>query len=77
MQEGAVNMRDLSRFLRVYQQAVVESSANQLQAILYAFNSTYLMKQEVTPVKRDKCLKRIVEAFSEQKNLQETTSDLR
>lgn len=51
-----VNMRDLSRFLRVYKQALV-GNATSLQAILYAFNCTYLLKEGVTDAKRQNCLK--------------------
>ena len=52
---GAVNMRDLSRFLRIYKRAI-SSEVSQLQAILHAFNSTYLMKEGVTVAKRELCL---------------------
>ena len=55
-------MRDLSRFIRVYKQALVEASP--LQAILHAFNSTYLMKEGVTDAKRQQCLHKVNEAFS-------------
>ena len=72
-------MRDLSRFLRVYQRA--SSSSQQvtlLQAILYAFNSTYLMKEGVTDAKREQALHKIRDAFNEQVELadQETTVSL-
>ena len=60
---GTVNMRDLSRFLRVYQRAVKPDGSNQLPAILHAFNTTYLMKEGVTGAKREVCLRMIRDAF--------------
>ena len=60
---GTVNMRDLSRFLRVYQRAVKPDRSNQLPAILHAFNTTYLMKEGVTGAKREVCLRMIRDAF--------------
>lgn len=49
--DTAVNMRDLSRFLRVYKQALA-GNATSLQSVLYAFNCTYLLKEGVTNGKR-------------------------
>ena len=58
-------MRDLSRFIRVYKQALFEQ-ASPLQALLHAFNSTYLMKEGVTESKRRQCLQRVNLEFCDQ-----------
>ena len=55
----SVNMRDLSRFLRIYKQVLARGQSTYLQAILYAFNCTYLLKEGVSEEKRQHCLRLI------------------
>ena len=50
----SINMRDLSRFIKIYENALA-SSGLKTESILHAFNTAYLMKEGVTDTNRQKC----------------------
>lgn len=57
-----VNMRDLSRFIKVYEKALTDTDVS-CHAIMHAFNSAYLMKEGITNKQREKCLNLVQESY--------------
>ncbi len=58
----SINMRDLSRFIKVYEKALKDTNVTS-RAIMHAFNSAYLMKEGVTDTMREKCLKLVQDSY--------------